>query len=885
MLGSKGRDTTGSTPIALPPNPLSGLGQGPVIRSPRVSEFLLQFVCRHLTPRALCPWLLARSLLLAGPAWAQVEGSGGSTPGEFWRWAAETQALLNDPATRRFAAYVVGGIGVLWLARRVRHFLGQGQERGPAGVLSRSENLREARRAARRGDDLQCGRFYEAAEEWEAAADAYERGQAFAQAASLYERLNQATKAARLYEQGNDFLKAAELYTRLGNAARAAGLFQKGGQEIKAAQAYERAGDAERAVELYVKHEVFDRAGEILCKLGQPGRGAQLFERSLRRLVAPGAELMPETVRARKELARRCGVLYAEGGQPAKAAAVLREHGLEVEAAEYYCQAGDWETGLDLFLRHRQYDRAVAACQAQGAEDRLHIVQGERLVAESREGDAAREFEAAGAWWRAAEMYERVRDYRKAAGIYAQHGDDERAADMHAAAGEPALAAAALERLGKPTEAARFYQQAGALQDAARSLQAAGDYFGAGSLLIEAGAIDDAVALLQQVGPESEWYLDATIRLGDLFLQRQLYGPAREKFEKATTLKPIAPDFVHPTYQLAGVSEQQGDLKTALSLFEKVMAEQMSYLDVQSKVTSLRERLSQASPILSVGEATQVVTPPAQRYRPVKELGRGGMGIVYLAEDMILQRPVAYKVLPDAIREDEKALGHFLREARIAASLQHQNIVTIYDAGQSSDEVYIAMEYVEGRSLQQILDETSTLPLPRGLGIFRQACLGLAHAHQNNVVHRDIKPANMMITPSGVVKLMDFGLAAVITEAIAKVTTVRGTPFYMAPEQILGEEISALSDQYSLGCTLYHMVTGRPPFVEGDILFHHIHSVPASPRERNPQIPGWLSAIILKTMMKEQTKRFPSVALLLQELDRCLVGARGAGPQSNRASR
>jgi serine/threonine-protein kinase len=144
------------------------------------------------------------------------------------------------------------------------------------------------------------------------------------------------------------------------------------------------------------------------------------------------------------------------------------------------------------------------------------------------------------------------------------------------------------------------------------------------------------------------------------------------------------------------------------------------------------------------------------------------MGIVYLAEDEILRRPVAYKVLPEAIREDPKSLDYFLREARIAASLQHANIVTIYDAGHSADEVYIVMEYVEGRSLQQVLDEATTLPLPRGLGIFRQACLGLVHAHAQGIVHRDIKPANMMITSAGVVKLMDFGLAAVVTEAMAR---------------------------------------------------------------------------------------------------------------------
>jgi tetratricopeptide (TPR) repeat protein len=830
-------------------------------------------------------WLLGGFLLAARPAWGQIEDEGPSILDELRRWLAETQTMLGDPTIRTYLVYATGAIILLWLASRAVRLLRHGGGNRGVAAPSRSENLREARRAARRGDHVQAGRFYEAAEAWEAAAGAYEKGRAFAEAASVWERLNQGVKAARLYEQANESPKAAELYARLGNYARAASLFQKGGHDVRAAEAYERAGEVDRAAELYAKNEVFDRAGELLLKLGQPARAAEFFERALRRLVVRGAELAPETIRARQGLARRCGELYAQGGQPAKAAAVLRAHGLEVEAAEYYCQAGDWETGLDLFLRHRQFDRAIATCRAQGAEDRLHIVQGERMVADGRERDAARQFEAAGAWWRAAEMYERVADHAKAALMYAQHGDDERAAEMHIAAGEPALAAAALERLGKPKEAARYYQQAGALREAARALQSAGDFFGAGRLLLEARAVEEAVPLLQQVGPESERYLDATVMLGDLFLQRELYGLAKEKFEKAATLKPIAPDFIHPTYQLATIQERQGDLKSALSLFEKVMAEQLSYQDVQARVASLRERLARAPQTPPAGDATQVVSASPRRYRVIKELGRGGMGIVYLAEDTILQRPVAYKVVPDAIREDPKSLEYFLREARIAASLQHQNIVTIYDAAHSADEVYIAMEYVEGRSLQQILDETPALPLARGLGIFRQACLGLAHAHRNNVVHRDIKPANMMITPAGVVKLMDFGLAAVVTEVMAKVTSVRGTPFYMAPEQILGEEISALSDQYSLGCTLYHMVTGRPPFVEGDILYHHIHTSPTAPRERSPQIPVWLDAIILKTMMKDQAMRFPSVAVLLQELDRCLAGNRGGGPPSGHGVR
>lgn len=250
------------------------------------------------------------------------------------------------------------------------------------------------------------------------------------------------------------------------------------------------------------------------------------------------------------------------------------------------------------------------------------------------------------------------------------------------------------------------------------------------------------------------------------------------------------------------------------------------------------------------------------------------MGIVYRAEDTILQRVVAYKVLPDAIRRDAKAMQAFLQEARIAASLHHPNIVTVYDAGQTEQEAYIVMEYVEGRSLQELLDERTTLAPAKALGIFRQACLSLIHAHERQVVHRDVKPANMMITGKGVVKLTDFGLAAVTTEAMGRITSIRGTPFYMAPEQIRGESVSAQADQYSLGCTLYHLLTGRPPFIEGDVLYHHIHTEPAALRSWEPKLPVWLDALVLRALRKAQGERFPSVRILLQELDASLANAR-----------
>lgn len=787
----------------------------------------------------------------------------------------EGQRLVRDFVAHPMAGPAVGAFVLLWIVWGIRRAL----RKGPGSIAAtgrRAPTRGEARRLARRGAFVEAGRLYEQLSDPEAAAAAYERGRAYGDAGRVWEHQNQPAKAGRLYEQANDFLKAAEMCARVGNHARASNLFQKGGNDIRAAEAAERAGDAERAAALYAKVGAFDRAGDLRYQLRQYGEAADLLCRALERLkIAQTSDASPLLTAA---LARRCAEAFVKAGSSSRAAAILRDNGLEVEAAEKYCRAGEWDVGLGLLLRHREFDRAARLCNELGRTTELHIVLAERALAEERETDAGREFEAAGLLWRAGEMYQRAREYAKAAEMYARHGDDERSAEMYIAAGNPAQAAAALERLGKRAEAAQYYQQAGAPREAARALQEVGDFFGAARLLLDGGAEEEAMALLQQVGPDSEHYLEATIKLGDLFLARDLDGPAREKYERAAAQKPIASDFIYPTYQLARIHDRQGNLPEALRLYERVVAEQFDYQDVQQRVADLWDRQAGVTQILPSRESAAAAGQTApSRYRIIKEVGRGGMGIVFLAEDVVLQRQVAYKVLPDTVREDPRALEAFLREARIAASLHHPNIVTIFDAGQAADAVYIAMEYVDGRSLQSILDEVRILPLPRAVKILRQACRSLTHAHRQQIVHRDVKPANIMITRGDEVKLMDFGLAAVVSRVADKITSVRGTPFYMAPEQIVGESVSALTDQYALGCTIFHMVTGRPPFVEGDVLYHHIHTEPGSPRDWNSQVPAWLDAIILRMVRKVPAARFPSLDIIQQEIERSLTDSLRTG--------
>lgn len=848
-------------------------------------------VCSHAAPgrpsphistprrRRAAPALLgwAVGLLLAGlPAAAAAWDSADwrELPGALWaqvgEWSRSTVGftLPASPAPALLAVVGAVAVGTL-LLRVVRHL------RRP-GAPSAGRLRRAARRALRRGDHLEAARMLLESGEPAAAASAFEQGGAFLEAGRIWEGEGKLGKAARAYEQGGNAGRAADLYAQLGQPARAASLYQRDGQVTRAAEAFARAGDLPRAADLFIRCEAFARAGEILLTLGRDAEAADLLERDLARRRA--AKEADGNAAALEAAARQCAAAHAKAGRPARAAAVLRAQGLDLDAAEHCAAAGDWEAALEILLRHQAFERAAALCRSLKKDVELSRVEGEQHAAAGREAEAAGAFERAGLWWRAADSYQRAGDFAKAAEMATAQGDLDRAAEMSVAAGRPAEAAAILERLGRAQEAAEHYRAAGRLQDAARILLGAGDGLAAGQLYLTLGADEEAMRAFQQVAPETPDYFEATVALGDLFLGRELLGPAREKFERGLSLRQVGPAILHPAYQLARVHERQGNAAEAIRLLERVVAERFDYRDARERLVALR-RPPAASPPPSAEASTRLIAPPPPpRYRTLRELGRGGMGIVYEAEDGVLARRVAYKVLTESLWQDAKAVDEFLREARIAASLHHPNIVTVFDAGQEGDRVYIAMEFLEGRSVDQLLDTAAgPLPMPQAVEIARQACQGLVHAHAQRVVHRDVKPANMMLTPAGLVKLMDFGLAAVMSRVTAKVTSIRGTPFYMAPEQILGASASPAADQYALGSSLYHMLTGRPPFVEGDVLYHHIHTEPEGPRERNPAVPVWLSAIVLRAMRKRPEERFPSIAALLAAVEECLRSVR-SGP-------
>ena len=254
------------------------------------------------------------------------------------------------------------------------------------------------------------------------------------------------------------------------------------------------------------------------------------------------------------------------------------------------------------------------------------------------------------------------------------------------------------------------------------------------------------------------------------------------------------------------------------------------------------------------------------KYEIVAELGRGAMGVVFRAHDRNLDRDVALKLIGADVRNHPAALEMFMQEAKALAQLNHPNIVSVYDQNEQDGLQYIVMEFVEGRTLESILAERGRLGLPLVLDIADQVAAGLAYAHERRVIHRDIKPANIFVANDGTVKLGDFGLARVMREISIRKTEVRGTPLYMAPEQITGTDVNHRADLYALGCMMFEMCTGRPPFIDGDLLYHHLNTAPPHPADLSDEVPGELDALIVECIAKDSSTRIASANAIRQRL-------------------
>src|SRR4051812_7466427 len=264
-----------------------------------------------------------------------------------------------------------------------------------------------------------------------------------------------------------------------------------------------------------------------------------------------------------------------------------------------------------------------------------------------------------------------------------------------------------------------------------------------------------------------------------------------------------------------------------------------------------------------------------RRYTIERKLGAGGMANVYLAEDGELGRRVAIKILNDRHSHDDQFVERFRREAKNAAGLSHPNIVSIYDRGEFDGSYYIAMEYLEGRTLKELIVRNGPTPVPIAIDYARQVLSAIAFAHRNGVVHRDIKPHNIVVGRDGRLKVTDFGIARSGASQMTEAGSIIGTAQYLSPEQARGAHVDQRSDIYSVGIVLYEMLTGEVPFggdTPVEIAMKHLSAVPSAPSDLNPKVPHDLDAIVLRSLAKDPGDRYPSAEEMDAELGRVARG-------------
>ena len=267
-------------------------------------------------------------------------------------------------------------------------------------------------------------------------------------------------------------------------------------------------------------------------------------------------------------------------------------------------------------------------------------------------------------------------------------------------------------------------------------------------------------------------------------------------------------------------------------------------------------------------------------YKVIERIGSGGMGTVYKARQLSMDRIVALKVLNEKYSADEQFIQRFIREARAAGRLSHPNVIHVHDVSEANGIHYFSMEYVDGTTVKRLLKDMTRLDVDKALDIVLQTARALEYAHENEVIHRDVKPDNIMLSKDGVVKLADLGIAKTFDESADEPADaggrhrIFGTPHYMAPEQALGHEMDARADVYSLGATFYHMLTGSTPFqgkTVTDVLKAHIQSNLPAIHESAPEAPNSVVFIVERMMAKDKTKRYPSMGKLIEDIEKVMA--------------
>lgn len=756
------------------------------------------------------------------------------------------------------------------------------------------------------GDASRALGLYEREGDYESAASLAAR-EGLRECAQRYYRL-----AAEKAQSQNRFQRAAEMYERAGSYERAGQLFEMTQKPEDALRCYDRAGSAEAIVRLFKSIDTVQLARKS-------PEGADLVRRCAETVAAQGMKIEAASALEQIEEYARAGEIYSSAEEWEKAGEAFLLAGLKDKAVEAYRNSGDP-------VRIEEFLARVAVSGSDWGEAGRHFEAAQKynqaVDAYKRAKDfhsAARVYETMKRYIMAAEMYASAKDLLSAARAYAKAPDWRNAGECYEAVGELSQAMEAYVNSG-------LYMRAGVLALQLNDVPKAIEY----------------LQRVPPTSPDSKMatahLASAFYRNGRREMARDLFRRVLDQIPMNRESLPIfysygrlleedlSPEALTVYHQMMGVDVAYEDVAQRIARLEEELARSEAVATSGGATGAYQRRsetgiptdpLTRQGTLPTLGAAptsisygamptirTRVPTetvgsthptggpwrPVTQapetrfgeegRYQIIKELGRGGMAIVYKALDQHLEREVALKTFPLSRHAGPGREEVFLNEARLVARLSHPNIVTIYDSGHMNFLYYIAMEFVDGENLKQRVKRKGPLALEEARSLIRQVADALHYAHSQQVLHLDVKPGNVIVRPGGHIKVVDFGLSKILSDAATSTPvdddsqrTLVGTPQYMAPEQILGQPVDPRTDVYSLGLTLFYVLTGRTPFEIkkiGDpleISRMQVHASFPRPSTINATLPSKVDDLFVRCTQKSPADRYQTVADFLADFD------------------
>jgi tRNA A-37 threonylcarbamoyl transferase component Bud32 len=621
---------------------------------------------------------------------------------------------------------------------------------------------------------------------------------------------NIALAQGQLQSSDGSFQPILRVANQLGDYATEARLYEVLGEWLSVGFAWRAAGDHGQAVSAFLRADNLVEAARSAADAGHPHRSAKIRVRYLERLYDQlqqtnlgGAIADPEIDRLSKLLQHETDDLVP----------VLSDLKMEDELIQVLTTSGRVENAVSILVSSGRPAAAV---------------------------DLAR---SAQRWTLAAPLLEDLNRWAEASDLWEFAGDLEAAARCAERAGEDVRALEIYRGLGRADKTALFMARLGYLQDALIELHRAGMLEEACQVIRQhPGPVPDIPDVILDI---AEWArTNGSLDDAIFCLQRAVVGVA------------LQPNRLEPAVALARLFFEAGSADKSVTIVDRILEFDYSCKPARQLRQELAttQRVAGSAPSTVAGEP-EAYSPSAgpHRYEILTELGRGGMGVVYKARDTRLDRDVAIKVLRETAPEVAARLEE---EAKTAATLNHPGIVTIFDFEAGFGGYFIAMEFVPGEALDQVIRSAHSRISSNILLILTRLADAVGYAHQHRVIHRDLKPANILLTPGFEVKILDFGIAARLDLTSGRDLRIYGTPYYMAPEQIRGKRPTPATDVYSFGATAFHLATGRPPFNEGSIVDAHLRLPPPDPLDFEPQLDPRLAELILRCLEKEPTARF-----------------------------